>query len=114
MGMTLTLVQLPAFIAAAKRLGLGDDDVRALENMLLANPAAGQTVAGTGGLRKVRFAPPSWNTGKRGATRVCYAYFSTAAHVFFFTVYAKNVQENLTAAEKAYYRRVLGDLARRM
>ena len=35
---------------------------------------AGSIVAGTGGI-KIRFAPPSWNTGKSRATRVYYLVF---------------------------------------
>lgn len=41
-------------------------DLQALERILIANPDAGDVIPGTGGLRKLRFAPPSWHTGKRG------------------------------------------------
>ncbi|MGH7215365.1 MAG: hypothetical protein ACREIT_11435, partial [Tepidisphaeraceae bacterium] len=55
---------------------------------------------GTGGLRKLRFAPPSWHTGKRGATRVCYAYFSRFANVLLVVAFGKNEQANLDAGQK--------------
>jgi hypothetical protein len=58
-------------------------------------------MAGTGGVRKIRFAPPSWNTGKSGATRVCYAMFTIVDTVYLLTMFRKNQQENLTAGEKA-------------
>jgi len=62
---------------------------------------------GTGGLRKIRFAPPSWNTGKSGATRACYAIFSEAEACVLFTIFAKNEQPNLTAAQKREMQRLL-------
>lgn len=65
------------------------------------NPESGVVMAGTGGLRKIRFAPPSWNTGKSGATRVCYALFSGAATAYLVALFAKKEKPNLSDAEKA-------------
>jgi hypothetical protein len=103
--MQLTFVQLPPFAARWAQLRLKDDDLRSLENMLLRNPNAGAVMAGTGGLRKVRFAPPSRHVGKSGALRVGYAYFRNADTVYLLAVYPKNEQPNLTAAEKADVRK---------
>jgi hypothetical protein len=64
------------------------------------SPDAGVVMAGTGGVRKIRFAPPSWNTGKSGATRVCYALFAAFDTVYLLTMFGKNRQANLTADEK--------------
>jgi hypothetical protein len=75
--MRLTFVQLSRFAARWSQLRLTDEDLRALEQLLLRNPDAGAVVAGTGGLRKVRFAPPSRHIGKSGAFRIGYAYFRT-------------------------------------
>lgn len=99
--MKLTFVQTGAFASDWARLRLNDGDLQLLESMLLTNPKAGAVVAGTGGLRKVRFAPPSWHTGKSGATRVCYVHFATSATVAFLVIFGKNEQGNLTAGEKA-------------
>jgi len=73
--MLAVINQLPTFVAKWRGLGLTDDDLRFLEAALMANPDAGPVMRGTGGLRKMRFAPPSWHTGKSGAVRVCYAHF---------------------------------------
>ena len=99
--MKLTLIQVATFVGKAKRLGLSDEDLQALERQIMENPEGGDVVAGTGGVRKIRFAPPSWNTGKSGATRVCYALFSVIETVYLLTIFGKNEQANLTAAEKA-------------
>jgi hypothetical protein len=59
---------------------------------------------GTGGIRKLRFAPPSWNRGKSGAARVCYAVFSRIETVYLLTLFAKNEKANLSDTEKATLR----------
>jgi hypothetical protein len=105
--MRLTLVQLSAFVAKWKRLGLTDEDLQALEGTLVENPASGALIPGTGGLRKLRFAPPSWRAGKRGAARVVYAYVVIGQAVYLFTLYGKNEQSDLTPDEKRVFRRVL-------
>ena len=105
--MRLTLVQLSAFAAKWSKLGLSDADLRSLEGMLLDDPEAGDVIAGTGGLRKLRFAPPAWHTGKRGACRVIYAFIDSADTVYLFTLYTKNQQADLSPEEKKTVRQVL-------
>lgn len=90
---------------------LTDLDLRALEDLILANPAVGKPMAGTGGLRKMRFAPPSWHTGKSGATRVGYAWFPMVDTVYLIALYAKQDKDNLTAAERHEIHAVLRALA---
>jgi hypothetical protein len=60
----LTFIQTAGFVAEFRRLRLTDDDLRALEQMLIADPAAGKFMARTGGVRKIRFAAPSRGSGK--------------------------------------------------
>jgi hypothetical protein len=83
----------------------------ALESVLVDNPDAGDVMAGTGGVRKVRFAPPSRHTGKSGAFRVAYAYFRLGQTVYLLTIFAKNEQENFTAAQKAKFKTLMKVLA---
>ena len=70
----LTFIELDGFAGDQERLGLDDVDYRALQIMLMVNPEA-PLMRGGGGLRKLRFAPLRWNTGKSGAARVCYSYY---------------------------------------
>jgi hypothetical protein len=65
-------LQSATFVAEWRAARLDDDDLRALEALLLENPERGPVMSGTGGLRKLRYAPPSWHIGKSGATRVGY------------------------------------------
>ena len=108
--MELTFIQLRSFVLDWRELGLSDVDLQALELELLARPDAGKVIRGTGRLRKLRFAPPTWGRGKRGGIRVIYAHFPAHACLYFFTVYSKNVREDLDADDKAYFADVLGRL----
>lgn len=74
---------------------------------MLARPEAGAVMAGTGGLRKIRFAPPSRHSGKSGAFRVGYVYFRDARAIMLLAIFAKNDQANLTAAERSLYRNLI-------
>jgi hypothetical protein len=49
---------------------LDDLDLAVLQIQIVLTPLGGAVVAGTGGIRKMRFRPLSWNIGKSGAVRV--------------------------------------------
>ena len=59
------------------------------------NPDAGDVVAGSGGIRKIRWARKG--RGKRGGVRVI--YFATPAKglLWLLTIYAKSNKENIPA-----------------
>jgi hypothetical protein len=103
----LTLAQSSVFVADWRALRLNDEDLRLLEHQLMAAPDAGAVMAGTGGLRKLRFAPASRSGGKSGGMRVCYLYLPEHELVFLVTVFAKNEKANLAADEKAAFRKLI-------
>lgn len=104
--------QMSGFVAAWKRLGLTDEDLQALEQQIMENPDSGSVMSGTGGIRKLRFAPPSMHTGKSGATRVCYAVIFDDV-CYLFTIFPKNQMPNLSAADKAALRSLIADIRKR-
>ena len=75
-----------------------DDELKALQVELIAQPEKGDLIQGTGGLRKIRMA--TGQQGKRGSARVIY-FLATAEVIYLVLAYAKNEKESLTAAEKA-------------
>lgn len=83
------------------RQRLTDADLRALEQTIAKAPDGAPVMRGTGGLRKLRFAPPSMHRGKSGATRVGFAYFRAKAGVIVVAIFAKNDAANFTAAQRA-------------
>src|SRR5262245_35324831 len=79
--------------------GLGDEDMARLENVLVNGPQAGDVIAGTSGLRKLRFAREG--EGKSGSLRVCYAFFPDHGIILLPLVYGKTVKKDLMPAEKS-------------
>ena len=80
---------------------MNDADLQALESAIQRAPEGPPLIQGTGGLRKIRFAPPSRHKGKRGSFRVGFAYFQIKAAVFVVAIIAKNEKANFTAKERA-------------
>lgn len=93
-----TFVGLPFFEREWQRLGLTDEDRRALESKLLENPTKGALIVGTNGIRKVR--RPLEGKGKSGGIRVFYYDDGQNCFVLFMAVIKKGEKENLSAAER--------------
>ncbi|EIW89579.1 hypothetical protein AGRI_05737 [Alishewanella agri BL06] len=93
----IEFIETTLFTKQIKQLAT-DDELRALQEELIAQPTKGDLIAGTGGLRKVRMATD--NQGKSSSARVIY-FLATAEVIYLLLAYAKNEKESLTAAEKA-------------
>jgi hypothetical protein len=103
----VTFVELDGFSDDWKDLGLSDDDLMALQIMIMAGPKASPVIPGTGGLRKMRFAPAAWRKGKRGAMRVCYVYLEEWAAVLLVVAYSKKEKSTLSQADRKAYRQLI-------
>lgn len=108
--MKRTFVYIENFEQQWKQYGLGSDEQRELELQLLMNPSQGDVIAGTGGLRKVRFSPEYENHGKSGAYRVIYLDIQTSSHTLLLLIYAKNQQENLKPHQKKVLKQMVEQL----
>ncbi len=108
----LSFIDLHPFANAWSELALDDDEHAALEDAILDNPIGHPVIPGTDGLRKMRFAPRSWRTGKRGAIRVCYVCFPQHGTIVLVTAYRKNVKDTLMMAEKREVNRSIRRLDR--
>ena len=103
--MKFTFIQPASFVTEWHRLGLSDGDLRALENAIMDQPDVGKVMAGTGGLRKMRFAPPSRHVGKSGAMRVGYLCLAEFDRIYLLVIFPKNERQNLSPAERQYFRK---------
>ena len=74
--MKAVFIELPSFERHRANY-LDDDDFRGLQNLLMLQPEAGDSIPGTGGLRKLRFADARRGKGKRGGLRVIYYWWDT-------------------------------------
>lgn len=78
---------------------LDDDEYRALQTELLANPEKGDVIRHTGGLRKLRCKDSRRQKGKRGGLRVIYYYWVGGAQFWLFFVYDKDEVDDLSPQE---------------
>jgi hypothetical protein len=102
----LEFVYLGLFERARKGV-LTDAEMKEVEDALLANPRAGAVMANTGGVRKLRAAQE--HRGKSGSARVAYLYVEEQATVYILA-FPKNVQGNLTDAQKKQMRTVVAQI----
>jgi mRNA-degrading endonuclease RelE of RelBE toxin-antitoxin system len=87
----MVFIESPIFTADVQEL-LGDEDYAALQQHLVTQPQAGNVIAGTGGLRKIRWT--SVGRGKRGGTRVIYYYLVAQAQMRMILIYRKGIKDD--------------------
>jgi mRNA-degrading endonuclease RelE of RelBE toxin-antitoxin system len=93
----ITIIEFPGFLAQIGA-AISSDERDEFIDYIAKNPKAGDIIAGTAGVRKVRWG--SKNKGKSGGVRVIYYFYNENAPVFLLTVYGKNEKSNLTAEQK--------------
>lgn len=117
----LTFIELTGFIRDWEDLRLDAEfDLLALQVAIMSQPKGGAVIQGTGGLRKLEFAPPRGlggggrKRGKRNACRVCYVYFEEYHTVLLVTAYAKGRKEDLSNVEKSSIKKVIERIRHRL
>jgi hypothetical protein len=99
----LNFIELRPFTKRWAELGLdAEDDLTALQLIIMGSPKAGAVIKGTRGLRKLRFAPPRWHSGKSGAARILYVYFETHGIVLLCLAFRKNEADDISEAVKSH------------
>ena len=91
----MVFIETATFTRSAEKL-LDEDDLDALQSLLMLDPAAGVVIPGSRGLRKVRV--PAKGKGKRGGGRVIYFWANAAEQIFLLYAYAKNERSDITPA----------------
>ena len=104
-----TVVETPTFLRQAKAAGVTEAELDAIKKAIAKNPQSGAIVPGTGGARKLRFAPAG--RGKRGGYRTIHYYAADDVPVFLLTVLSKGQRADLSRAEQNQLRRILSVLA---
>ena len=92
----MTFVETPIFTRTIVEI-LADDEFRLLQVALLLRPESGRVIPGSGGLRKLRWAPN--DRGKRGGIRIIYYWDETTETCFLLYAYLKNERDNLSAKQ---------------
>jgi mRNA-degrading endonuclease RelE of RelBE toxin-antitoxin system len=89
----MIFVELTPFIAFRTEQW-SDEDLRGLQNFLLAVPDAGDVIPGSSGLRKLRWS--AQGRGKRGGARVIYYWHVPKECIYLIYAYVKSAQADLT------------------
>lgn len=106
----ITVVETPTFLRDVKHAGLSAEEHRELINLLAAKPRSGILLQGTGGVRKIRFAGKG--SGKSGAYRVIYFFYSDDIPLFALALFAKNEKANLNKSEKDELKALLPEIVK--
>ena len=107
----LSFIEMHGFSNDWSDLDLTDDDLHTLQMTIMRQPKGAPVIPGIAGLRKLRFAPAKWKTGKSGGIRVCYVYFEEYAIILLVVAYSKNEFDDLSAVEKKSIRKLIEEQA---
>jgi len=72
---------------------LTDEEYRGLQNYLLQKPDAGDLIKGSGGVRKVRWAPAG--SGKSSGIRAIYYWKKSDHEIWMLTLYSKSERASI-------------------
>ncbi len=103
--MTRRFIYTAPFRRCWKAMGLSDDDLLLLEDVLLRDPQRGDVIEGTGGARKLRIQLEG--RGKSGGGRVIYLDVFEREDLYLLFAYPKNVQEDLTSEQRKAIRKLI-------
>jgi hypothetical protein len=104
----MRMIATRGYERAVARL-LTPDARMAAEAQIAVRADAWPVIAGTSGARKARIALPG--RGKRGGARVIYFVLTARGVLYLLDIYAKNVKDGLTPADKREIRRRIDAIA---
>ena len=99
----MLIVETPVFTRRVLKL-LSDENYRSLQQVLVADPEAGDLIRHSGGLRKIRWSVAG--RGKRGGVRIIYYWAPARETVLMLLMYGKNEQDDLTAGQLRILKRL--------
>ena len=99
----ITVVETPEFLSSTRKL-MSEEERAVLVDYLAYNPAAGDLMVGTGGVRKLRWGLEG--RGKRGGARVVYFHHDAGMPLFALTAYAKNERADLSGQDRNHFKRL--------
>ena len=91
----MRFIETQIFTKQVQKL-LTDDSYRMLQSALMFKPDAAPIIAGSGGLRKMRWNLPG--SGKRGSLRLIY-YWDPPEDIYLILLHQKTKQESITSSQ---------------
>ena len=101
---TMLFIETPLFAKLVPAY-LSDEEYAELQQVLLFRPESGKVIPRSGGLRKIRWGVDQ--QGKRGGLRVIYYWVTADEQIYMLFLYKKNEQEELTADQLKFLRRLV-------
>lgn len=86
---------------------MADTEYSKLQAALVLQPALGDLIPGTGGLRKIRWVEKARGRGKRGGVRVIYYWYRSDAIIYLLLAYSKTERDDLSAEQKRALKKLL-------
>jgi hypothetical protein len=74
-----------------------EEDYADFQLYLFQHPESGDLIPASGGIRKLRWALPEKNKGKRGGARVIYYFKKRDDEIWLLTLYSKGELANISA-----------------
>jgi hypothetical protein len=99
----ISVVETPEFLMATRKL-MDDEERALLVDYLAYNPAAGDLIPGTGGVRKLRWGLEG--RGKRGGARVIYFHHNADMPLIALTAFAKTERADLSQQDRNDFRQL--------
>ncbi len=103
----VSVIELAGYRRRAEEL-LTVDEQDAVIDLIAYEPACGDLIPGTGGLRKVRVGRRG--IGKRGGARVIYYFHDADFPLVLMALYAKNEKADLTSRDKKAFAAALKEI----
>ena len=100
----MLIVETSVFTRRVLKL-LSDENYRALQQFLVADPEAGDLIRHSGGLRKIRWSIVG--RGKRGGVRIIYYWAPARETILMLLMYGKNEQDDLTQEQLRILKRLI-------
>ena len=85
----VTVIEHPHYLKKAEKL-ISESQMDDIANALAANPMIGDSMRGTGGFRKFRYAGVK-NKGKSGGMRIIHFYVSTHQEVHVIDIFKNQI-----------------------
>ncbi|MDP2411384.1 MAG: type II toxin-antitoxin system RelE/ParE family toxin [Pseudolabrys sp.] len=103
----VSVMELAVYQRRADEL-LSEAEQSAVVDLIAFDPACGDLIRGTGGLRKVRVG--RGGSGKRGGARVIYYFYNGDFPAVLMALYAKNEKSDLSARDKSAMAGILKEI----
>jgi len=99
-----TAVETPTYLVALRKTGLSGADRDAVLDEVMANPAGGDLIKASGGVRKVRIGKEE--TGKSGGYRALTYFMDERSPVFLLFVIDKTDVDNISDAQAGQLKKI--------